>query len=414
VSDDRGTCRVAFITQWFEPEPVFKGAIFAKELAERGFDVEVVTGFPNYPSGRLFPGYRLRFLQREVINGLQVVRLPLYPSHDQSALRRTVNYVSFSLSVMIYGLFFMRGTDVMYVYHPPLTVGLAASVIRLFRRIPFVYDVQDLWPDTLSTTGMIKSRPLLAIVGLICRVVYHMADQIAVLSPGFKAALINRGVPDRKISVVFNWADEAALTKECASKAGVTADSTSFDVVFAGNMGRAQGLESILEAAVLLEKQCSVVRFILVGQGLERQRLERLALTMGLRNVIFLNSVPMSEIGNILRSASALLVHLKPDPLFEMTIPSKTQAYMAIGRPVIMAVRGDAAGLIEASGGGVVAEPGNPTSIAEAVRRLESMAPSDLDAMGVRARVFYEERLSLSQGSERFSELLRVASGLRV
>jgi glycosyltransferase involved in cell wall biosynthesis len=412
MTSRRSPCRVAYITQWFEPEPVFKGAVFAKALAARGFDVEVITGFPNYPSGKLFPGYRLRVIQREVINGIPVVRLPLYPSHDHSAFRRVLNYASFSLSVMIFGLFFMRRSDVMYVYHPPLTVGVAASVIRLFRRIPFVYDVQDLWPDTLSATGMINSRPLLALVGLLCKAVYQMADRIAVLSPGFKSALVDRGVPASKISVVVNWADEAALTKECPRKDEVVANSASFDVVFAGNMGRAQGLESILEAAVLLERQGSAARFILVGQGVERQRLEQLALTSGLRNVIFVDPVPISEIGDILRAARALLVHLKPDPLFDITIPSKTQAYMAVGRPVIMAVRGDAARLIEASGGGVVAEPGNPESIASAVRHLESMLPSDRDAMGVRARVFYDERLSMSHGVERVSELLRGASGV--
>ena len=142
--------RILLITQWFDPEPTFKGIVFARELVRQGFEVEVLTGFPNYPSGKIYPGYQLRWLQRETIDGVQVTRVPLYPSHDNSAIRRVANYTSFAAAALVYGLFGAKRADVIYAYQPPLTVGVTAALLRLLRRIPVVYDIQDMWPDTLS------------------------------------------------------------------------------------------------------------------------------------------------------------------------------------------------------------------------------------------------------------------------
>ena len=146
--------RILLLTQWFDPEPTFKGMVFARELLRQGLEVEVLTGFPNFPGGKVYPGYRIRLLQREVIDGVQVTRVPLYPSHDHSVTRRVLTYASFAASSLVYGLFMARRADVIYAYHPPLTVGITASLIRLFHRIPLVYDIQDMWPDTLCATGM--------------------------------------------------------------------------------------------------------------------------------------------------------------------------------------------------------------------------------------------------------------------
>ncbi|MNE41437.1 putative glycosyl transferase [compost metagenome] len=156
--------RVLLLTQWFDPEPTFKGLVFARELVAQGFEVEVVTGFPNYPGGKLYPGYRIKLIQREVIDGVTVTRLPLYPSHGQSGIGRVLNYISFAASSLLYGLFGAKKPDVIYAYHPPLTVGIAAAFIRLLRRVPVVYDIQDMWPDTLRATGMFSNEKALRIV----------------------------------------------------------------------------------------------------------------------------------------------------------------------------------------------------------------------------------------------------------
>ena len=166
--------RVLLLTQWFDPEPTFKGLVFARELVRQGFEVEVLTGFPNYPGGKVYPGYRIQWLQREVINGVQITRVPLYPNHDQSAIKRVLNYASFAASATMYGVFMAKRADVMYAYHPPLTVGMAAALIKLFRRIPVVYDIQDMWPDTLRATGMLNNPKALDMVARVCRWVWRV------------------------------------------------------------------------------------------------------------------------------------------------------------------------------------------------------------------------------------------------
>jgi glycosyltransferase involved in cell wall biosynthesis len=203
--------RILLITQFFQPEPQIKGLPFARELQRRGHDVEVLTGFPNYPGGRLYPGYRVRALQREVMDGVPVARVPLYPSHDLSRLGRVANYASFALSSALLGAALTRRPDVAYVYHPPATMGLAALAQRALRGVPVVYDVQDLWPDTLRATGMVSGSAVLGAVGAWCRLVYRAAARVVVLSPGFRERLVARGVPADKIDVIYNWADESAV-----------------------------------------------------------------------------------------------------------------------------------------------------------------------------------------------------------
>ena len=160
--------RILLITQWFDPEPTFKGILFAKELVARGFEVEVITGFPNYPGGVLYEGYRIKLIQKEKVDGVLITRVPLFPSHDKSKFGRIANYISFALSSLIYGLIFAKRPHLIYAYHPPLTVGVSAIIIKLFRRVPIVLDIQDMWPDTLRATGMISNSYILGFIKKIC------------------------------------------------------------------------------------------------------------------------------------------------------------------------------------------------------------------------------------------------------
>lgn len=399
--------RVLLLSQWFDPEPGAKGIVFARELVRQGFDVEVVTGFPNYPGGRLYPGYKIKLIQREVIDGVRVTRLPLYPNHSQSAFKRILNYGSYAASSLIYGLFFMRAKDVMYAYHPPLTVGVTASLLRLVRRIPVVYDVQDMWPDTLRATGMVGNKRVLAAVAAVCLWVYRRVDHIAVLSPGFKDLLVARGVPPAKVEVIYNWADEAALGAPQGQLAAEFPGPGRFRILFAGNMGNAQALDTVLDAAALLQARGSRVSFVMLGGGVDVARLRARSAALGLPNVLFLAPVPMAEVGTLLNAADALLVHLRKDPLFTITIPSKTQAYMAAGRPLLMAVDGNAAALVRDSGGGVVAASEDPAALAAAAEQLAALAPERLQAMGEAARAYYRQHLSLAVGVARFAAIFR-------
>lgn len=397
--------RVLLLTQWFDPEPTFKGLVFARELVRQGFDVEVLTGFPNYPGGKVYPGYKISRLQREVIDGVQITRVALYPNHGQSAVKRVFNYLSFSASALLYGLFVAKSADVIYAYHPPLTVGITASLIRLFRRIPVVYDIQDMWPDTLRATGMLSNPSALRVVEAVCQWVYRRVDLIVVLSPGFKRLLVQRGVPAGKVEVIYNWADEAALAAPVGALPAGFPGPERFRIVFAGNMGKAQALDAVLDAAGLLQARGSRVCFLLLGGGVEVSRLTARALELQLTNVVFLPPVPMAEVGTLLHAADALLVHLRKDPLFEITIPSKTQAYMTVGKPLLMAVDGDAANLVTRAGGGVVAESENSAALADAAEALQNLSLSERHRMGNNARTFYTEHLALAVGVGQFGKI---------
>lgn len=404
--------RVLLLTQWFDPEPTFKGLVFARELVQQGFEVEVLTGFPNYPGGKIYPGYKLKMLQRERVDGVQITRVPLYPSHDQGAIGRVLNYITFGAASLFYGLFWAKRPDVVYAYHPPLTVGISAALIRFFRSVPVVYDIQDMWPDTLRVTGMFSNEKALKIVSLVCNWVYRQVDQIVVLSPGFKRLLIERGVPDSKIDVIYNWCAEDLLGAPKNVLPASFPSSDKFRILFAGNMGKAQALDAVLDAAALLKISAPTLSFVFLGGGVEASRLQRMAVDKSLNNVIFLPAVSMAEVGSYLEAADALLVHLKKDPLFTITIPSKTQAYMAVGKPILMAVEGDAADLVRQSQCGWAAEPESSEAIAEGALFLMNSSQAERELMAENSRKFYQEKLSLKVGVSRFGRIFkRLSSG---
>lgn len=398
---------ILMLSQWFEPEPTFKGLTFAKELVRRGHRVEVLTGFPNYPGGKIYPGYRLRPWQRECIDGIAVLRVPLYPSHGRSALGRIANYTSFAISAAL-GSAFVARPDLVYVYHPPATIGLAALAAKVLYRVPIVYDIQDLWPDSVATSGMMGNRGLLQMLHRWCQLIYRKSDRIVVLSPGFKATLVERGVEAEKIEVIYNWCDERALGAGDGPSLVLGAPG-EFTVLFAGTMGVAQALDTVLDAARICMNKVPRARFVLIGGGIDRERLERSAAEMKLSNLRFLPRMPGSEIGRYLSAADVLLVHLRQDPLYRITIPSKTQAYMVAGKPILMAVEGDAAALIQRSCSGLTCAPNSADSLAEAVAKLASFTAEQLDEMGREGREFYLRELSLAAGVGHFERVFAAA-----
>jgi len=259
--------RILMLTQWFNPEPGFKILPFAKELIKLGHKVEVLTGFPNYPEGKLYEGYRIRILQREIIEGVPILRVPLYPSHDNNPIRRSANYASFAFSASIIGPILARQADIAYVYHGPATVGLPAVVFRFLRQMPFVYDVQDLWPDVLEATGMLTNKRLLLLVDKWCNFIYKQASRVVTESPGFKEALINRGVPINKIEVIYNWCDESHIQAASKDESLLrTYDlANRFNIVYAGTMGKVHALDAVLDAAKQISGHFPKIQFIFVG-----------------------------------------------------------------------------------------------------------------------------------------------------
>lgn len=379
------------------------------ELQRRGHEVTVLTGFPNYPGGKLYPGYRIRLWQRETMNGVEVLRVPLYPSHDRSAVGRALNYLTFAASAAVAALFCVRRADVAYVYHPPATVGLPALVLRWLRGIPCVYDVQDLWPDTLAATGMLRNGGLLRLIGMWSNFVYRNMDHVVVLSSGFSRALEARGVRGASISVLHNWSPDTGAETAGSRLADEERRQLEgrFNVLFAGNLGAAQGLEAVVEAAALLRTTNPRVQFVFVGAGVASEALKRQAGEKQLSNVVFLPRRPAASMPALYEAADVLLVHLRDEPLFAITIPSKTQTYLAVGRPILMAVRGDAAGLVEAAGAGIACAPGDPRAIAEGVRTLCAMSAEQRRRLGQNGRDYYRAQLDMTQVVSRFEALLQ-------
>jgi len=400
--------KILLLTQWFDPEPTLKGLVFAKELQRQGHEVQVLTGFPNYPTGKIYDGYKLRFKQTEYIEGIEVTRVALYPSHDSSVLKRIFNYISFAFMAALIGIFATKKTDVIYAYHPPLTVGVAALLIKLFRRIPIVYDIQDMWPDTLKATGMMNNEKLLNIISLVCDQVYKYVDHIVVLSPGFKQLLMNRNVKEDKISVIYNWCDEEALeTKTILKEEYNQILSNKFNLVFAGNLGKAQGLDTLINVAKALQNN-NQIQLVFVGDGTERELLITKVVELNLENVAFIPRVPMSEVGGILKRADVLIVHLKDDKLFEITIPSKTQAYMAMGKPILMAVKGDASDIVSKAQAGVIAKPEDTESILLAINSLYHLDKPNLLKMGENSKKYYMNEMSLEKSCNKFIEIFNM------
>ncbi|MDS1782199.1 glycosyltransferase family 4 protein [Vibrio vulnificus] len=393
--------KILLLTQWFDPEPTFKGLLFAQALRDEGHEVEVLTGFPNYPGGKVYDGYKILPYQKEILDGIVVHRVPLYPSHDSSALKRIFNYVSFAVTSSIFGLIKTRNIDVIYSYHPPLTTSLSAAVLAFFKRIPFVVDIQDLWPDTLAATGMVNNTKVLKVVDRVCHLVYWRASKIVVLSPGFKERLLSKGVPESKVEVIYNWCNEPALNnyEECSVK---LPSNGQLNLVFAGNLGFAQGLPAIIDAAEILMVNKVAVNIVFVGDGVAKSDAIAKSKDKKLDNVYFLPRVPMSQVGALLHQSDILLVHLNDEELFRITIPSRTQANLAIGKPIVMGVKGDAGDLIKMSEAGVTCEPNSPDSLAEAIQSIVSKTSAELELMGNNAKSFYYQHLSLEKGVKRF------------
>lgn len=387
--------RILYLAQWFEPEPMIKGAGFVTELIARGHEVQVVTGFPNYPFGKLYDGYRLSLHKRDVAGGVPIDRVPLYPSHNRSSIGRMANYISFMVSATLFGIFRARRFDVVYAY-PPITVGLAAAAIAKVRRRPFVIDIQDLWPDSVVVSGMAGTSRMAGILHALCNFTYRSAARIVAQSMGIAARLQERGVPAEKIDVIYNSADESAAAASGTCDLSPYGFGGAFNIVYGGNLGHMQGLDTLIRAAHAARNSIPHLRLTLIGDGMEGARLRALVAELNATNVGIFAGVPRSEIGDVFASADVLVLHLLDDPLFEITIPQKTQFYLAMGKPILIGMRGEAARFIVDAEAGIAIPPGDVGAIAAAMVSFARMPVAARTAMGARGRSAYEEKFSFA------------------
>lgn len=400
--------KILIISQYFPPEPDLKISGLSEGLSKLGHDVTVVTGFPNYPHGKLYSGYKLRLFQKEQINGVNIIRLPLVADRNRSAFWRALNFLSFMLSTSILIPILYRKPDITWVYFPPLTLGITALIVNLFFRSPYVCEIQDMWPETLEATGFIKNKTALKLIGNIGKLAYKKSSAVTVISDGFKKNIESKGIESSKIHVIHNWAYEKDdyndfVDINLSKELGFT---NYFNILYAGNMGAAQGLTNVISAAEQLT-DLRYLQFVMVGTGIEKNDLEKLAKEKRLKNILFLERLPMDKMPLIYALSDALMVHLVDDPLFEITIPGKTQSCLLSGKPVIASVKGDAANLIEKAKAGYAVKPMSPNELALAVRKLYNLTPRERQEMGQAGRQFYFENLSPKVQVQKYEKLFK-------
>ncbi len=408
--------RIALMSQWYDPErgAAMTPGTIARALRARGNDVQVVTGFPNYPEGEVYPGYAVRPYQRETLEGVTVHRAPLYVSHDNNAKRRAANYLSFAASASVVAVTRLRPVDAVLVHSSPATVAIPAMTRRVLRRTPYVVHVQDLWPETVTASGFLAEGAHSRVESMLhrfCDSVYRHAASIAVTSPGMAERIAARGVPSQKISLVPNWADERHFHPAVPSEAsiGAVGPLSPFTVMYAGAMGDVQALETLIDTAAMLRTHPSI-GFVLVGGGVAAEGLKERAQRAGLTNVRFVARQEVDRMAEVLALGDVQIISLRNLPVFRATLPSKVQATLACGRPIICAVDGDAARVVRESRGGLAIAPESPAAMAEAILAVAKMSREERDEMGERGRRYYQQGLSEERGAETLDELLHDAA----
>lgn len=411
--------KIGLVSHWYDPESGAAAGpgIAARALRDRGHDVQVLTGFPHYPHGRLFQGYKLRPYLREVIDGVTVHRVPIYPNHGVRALPRAANYLSYAASGAVASAFALRKVESVLVYSTPATAAVPALPLRALRGIPFALWIQDLWPQTVTSSGFLNERTgSRAERGLhrYCDAVYRRAARIAVTSPGMAQLIKEREVPAERIDFVPNWADEEAFRPTTTSPQirNELGPLRPFTAMYAGNLGEMQNLDTVLDAASKL-RDLHDLGIVLVGDGVRKSDLQARSVRAGLDNVHFVDSQPFSRMSEVLAIGDVQLVTLKNLPLFQNTLPSKLQANLAAGRPIIGAIAGDAATVLDRSGAGITTTPGDANQLADAIRTMYAMPETELAARGQRARAYYLEHFSEEVVGGRLSDLLVGLAGSR-
>jgi glycosyltransferase involved in cell wall biosynthesis len=409
--------RVLIVTQYFWPEN-FRINDLAQVLVERGHDVTVLTGVPNYPAGRAFSGYEWFRTRREQHAGIHIFRVPVIVRGSASALRLFLNYLSFAMSASVLGpILLRREFDAVLAFEPsPVTVGIPAIVMKKWVRAPLLFWVQDLWPESLSATGMVRSPLVISLVRALTGAIYRRCDRIMVQSEAFISRIqdVHGNRRPAQIDYLPNWAESfyQPVIVEPDAPEGIELPS-GFRVLFAGNIGAAQSFETIIEAAQRLQGHPEI-QWIVIGDGRRRAWLEQRRTELGLQDSLhLLGSREPHLMPRYFSLAHALLVTLRSDPIFDLTVPSKVQSYLACGRPIVAALNGEGQRIIRESGAGVAVPAGDSVALAAAVLKMSESSAAERDRMARCARQYYERHFEREAVIGRIERLMAEEVGGR-
>jgi glycosyltransferase involved in cell wall biosynthesis len=383
--------KILIVTQYFWPES-FRINDLALGLQQRGHSVEVLTGMPNYPAGRLYPGYGVFSPAMERFQGIPVKRVPLVARGGNRNWRLAMNYLSFAASASVLGPLRCREQyDLIFVFEmSPITVAIPGIAMKAAKGAPMMLWVQDLWPESLSATGAVTSPWILRVVRRLVNFIYRRCELILVSSKGFTSHVLAAGLPQDRVAYLPNWAESLYRPLAAAPESILRELPAGFRVMFAGNIGSAQSFDTIVAAAERL-KGHSDIHWIVLGSGNMKSWVEQQVERRGLGGQFhLLGQHPVDIMPAWFAAADALLVTLRADPVFALTVPSKVQSYLACGRPIIAAIDGEGGDIVTESGAGFSCPAGDPDKLAAAVLALRRLPEEQRKIMGSKGRAHFE------------------------
>jgi len=386
--------KILYITQYFPPEigaPSNRAIANVRYLSKKGHKVTVLTEMPNHPKGVILDGYKKKIFCHEKMDGFDVLRVWVYATPNKNFITRLLFYFSFTFFGIIYGILNWKNFDAIYVTSPPLFVGLIGIFLKkLFPKTKFIFEVRDLWPDAAIVLDELKNKIFIKLSRRLERACYIVSDKIITVTNSFKQEIIKKRINKDKILVVRNGTDINNWIKvndeDISNRLGLNKD---FVVLYAGNLGLAQGLETLLYSANELKNEEDIL-FLLIGNGPENDRLKTITETRNLKNVMFFDEVPKEEVSKYLSIAHCGVVPLKKSKVFSGTIPSKLFDYMACELPVLLGVDGEAREILEESRGGLFYEPENYYELSKQILWLKNH-PNIRTQMGKNGRKFVEK-----------------------
>jgi len=400
--------RILFISNTFPPERN-AGAVrtyaHCRRWVEMGHSVTVITGPPNYPDGVLYPGYRNRWLSREELDGIRIIRTWMFLAANRGFGRRILNYLSFMVTA-IFASFFAPRCDVVIGTSPQFLVAVAAWVAAVTRRCPFVFEVRDLWPEAIVAVGAMRGGRAISLLHSLARFLYRQATCVVALTHAFREALIEYGVDPARIVVITNGVDlkqfrPGPRQNSVRQELGL---GDRFVASYIGTLGMAHGLETVLDAAEQLRDRDDI-RFLIIGNGADSDHLAEEHRRRGLKNVLLLRGQPHHRMPEFLAASDVSLVLLRKTDLFKTVLPSKMFEAMGAARPIILGVQGEAAEILRAAECGVLVEPENAAQLAEAVKRLQA-DPDRCRQLGENGRAFAERFYNRDGLAQEYEETL--------
>ncbi len=388
--------KILIVTQYFYPEN-FKSNDMAFELQKRGHDVTVLTGIPNYPEGKIYKGYSFFKNRSQTIDGVKVMRALLLPRGKGGGIRLFLNYFSwaFFASLKALRLSYQKKFDAIIVHEPsPITQFYPALMVKRIQKTPIYFWVMDLWPESLEIAGGIKNKFILDFFTRMVQKFYNESEKILITSKGFKKSILEKGNYKSKIEYFPNWAEDTISLGDIHYS--IPSLPNGFKVMFAGNIGEAQDMESIMDAALKLKEQN--IKFILVGDGRKMSFVQEFIKEHSLQETVYtLGRFPVEAMASFFYAADILLVSLKDDPVFNLTVPAKVQAYMSSGKPIIAMLNGEGSDNIKEADCGFAVPAGNSEKLAKAIEYAAQKDKQELNRMGLNGKLFYEKNYKMDE-----------------